>query len=701
MSRAPDDDTVNPHFDAFVNQYWKDVDDDAVGPLDQYLAQFSGPAEPIAREFLTLEIERRGQSTFNTLPDFASQEAIDWIGPYKLQSELGRGGFGIVYLAEDSRLGRQVALKVLSNYAKSARGAIKRFRREAAAASRLDHPGICTVYESGVAKGAPYLAMRYVKGMTLRHLIAKARGISDDEFMSAITVSRSSDIESWDDRETTKPTPRPPAPPEDHTSTIDSSDVDIKEMVELVAKCADALHFAHEAGLIHRDVKPGNIMVDKNGCPVILDFGLVMDVTSKSGGDTKIGDRIGTTLYMSPEQLTLNMIKLDRRTDVFSLGVILYELLTLRHPFKASTYQSISDSILNREPENVRKLNPRIPKDLKIIVDTALEKIRDRRYRSCGDFAEDLRRFQDNRTIKARPVDFITKMSKVVRRYPTTTGAAFVIVLIILLVTNLVGSKAAISRENRQLRQDIAAIEKQQADDKSVNSENLPVLPSAQLKTDILSGYQPVVVRARREKTTIQGMKFDRQSQAVWTYTSDGNGHALPLPGMQLQVSAQAPVLAINDHVPVIDMASPCKGFKFHVKDRFVVVHSLGAELRLHHVGRVVEIAMSFCSRYLASREQNGLVRVFDLMPRLHLQETNKNKAALTAMVNLLQSLHWDPQNETRNLELWWADWLRYQSTQVAIHETATPAVFHQRVADQFMRASAEEPANWHQNRAH
>jgi len=292
----------------------------------------------------------------------------------------------------DTRLGRKVALKTLGpNLDPSF---VQRFYREATAASRLDHPGICAVYEAGEIDGTHYIAMRYVEGASLAERIAHSRtALSSGESM------------------------------EESASVGATTRRGIGSTLQLIEKAARALHVAHEAGIVHRDIKPGNIMVDPAGEPVLLDFGLARDDSSDLLTLTAAGDLMGTPAYMSPEQLTAHRIKLDRRTDIYSLGITLYECLTLKRPFEAPTFDALYAQILATDPPDPRRLNRHIPKDVKVILETALEKDRDRRYASALDFAEDLRRARELEPIRAKPIGAVSRAWRWAQRRPALAAS--------------------------------------------------------------------------------------------------------------------------------------------------------------------------------------------------------------------------------------------------------------------------------------
>lgn len=302
------------------------------------------------------------------------------LGPYKLLQSLGRGGQAEVFLAEDSRLERKVALKVFSTPADRSNPAIKRFRREALAASVLDHPGICTVYEAAEADGLSYIAMRYIPGVTL---------------LSAVSQG-------------TKSIPR---------------------TTRLIERLARALHAAHEAGLIHRDVKPGNVIVTPEDEPVILDFGLAHLDSADGLTITRSGDVVGTPAYMSPEQLQGDRERVDRRTDVYSVGVTLFQCLTGRLPHEAATRDALYRKILTGDRLNAKEAGRDLPRDLVVILEKALETSPQKRYATALELAEDLRRYREFEPIRARPAGPGLRLRRWAQRNPviaTALSAGFV-----------------------------------------------------------------------------------------------------------------------------------------------------------------------------------------------------------------------------------------------------------------------------------
>jgi serine/threonine protein kinase/formylglycine-generating enzyme required for sulfatase activity len=344
----------------------------------------------------------------------------DCIGPYQIQAEIGRGGHGIVYRAEDLRLHRPVALKVLNAAAARSPRMRARLKREAEIASRLDHPAICAVYEVGDHRGLPYLAMRYVEGVSLAELLARARQGEHPDRDEPPADSGAFFSPAAPPASGGPGYPVAPGPPRTRAA--------VHETLHRIERIARALHAAHERGLVHRDVKPGNIMITPAGDPVLLDFGLARDT---AGGFTLTGpdEILGTPAYLAPEQVATDRGPVDARTDVYALGVTLYECLTLGHPFEAAKLDQLYHQILDQEAPRVRRANPRLPADLDTVVATALEKRPVDRYCSAEALAEDLRRVRAHEPILARPPGPLTRARKFVRRHRVVVTATVLVIL--------------------------------------------------------------------------------------------------------------------------------------------------------------------------------------------------------------------------------------------------------------------------------
>ena len=301
-------------------------------------------------------------------------ELLGNLGDYELLEEIGRGAQGVVFRARQKSLNRTVALKVISLGQWASKAHLKRFRREAEAAASLDHPRIVPIYEVGERDGSCYFSMKFVEGGQL------------DEVFRRTPMS-------------------------------------IRHAAELIAKVARTVHYAHEHGILHRDIKPGNILLDTEYEPHLTDFGLARLIESESSV-TQTLDVLGTPSYMAPEQAVGNNAAVSSATDVYGLGAVLYQLLTGHPPFAGGTTYETIKLLEDTEPRPPRLLNPKVDRDISTICLKCLEKDPKRRYLSALALAEDLERWLKREPIQARRTGIFSRGKKWVQRNPISAVLA-------------------------------------------------------------------------------------------------------------------------------------------------------------------------------------------------------------------------------------------------------------------------------------
>ena len=348
----------------------------------------------------TFRLERTPTPTF-------VQEHVR-LGRFQLMEQVGAGAFGAVWKAHDTELDRRVALKIPHAGRLATEQEFERFLREARSAAQLRHPGIVSVHEVGRQEGLAYLVCDFVEGVTLTDLLTARR-------------------------------------------------LSFREAAELVGQVADALDYAHSMHVVHRDIKPSNIMLDRAairpsgdgsgdspppGRPMLMDFGLALRQEAEVVL-TLDGQILGTPAYMSPEQAAGLSHQVDGRGDIYSLGVVLYQLLTGELPFRGNSHMLI-DQVLREEPQPPRRLNDRIPRDLDTIALKCLAKEPARRYQSASELTADLRRWLAGEPIRARPVGRVERLWRWCRRNPRV--AALSAAVLVLLTAVAVGSTVAALR---------------------------------------------------------------------------------------------------------------------------------------------------------------------------------------------------------------------------------------------------------------
>ena len=391
----------------FVQAYFDDQSSGQEKDIEHYLERFPGYPAAIRAEYERLrtptETESQGEQS---------------LGHYRLIRELGRGGQGSVWIAQDEALNRIVALKLLSSWLVSG-DRMARFRREAESIAKLEHEGLAVVFEADMDGAQPYIAMRYVDGEDLATSIAESDPLTRRSFCK----------------------PETPA--------------GVRAALLFFERAARALHAAHEAGVVHRDIKPSNIMVTQEGKPVITDFGLARDEFTP--GDemiTREGEVFGTPAYMSPEQISGDFGEIDRQTDIWSLGASLYETLTGKPPFEGKGQIGLAKAILEDPiPDPRQETGKRlIPHDAVVVLQTALERDITRRYGTALEFAEDLRRIREYEPIRARPAGPWLRLRRWCRREPAWATALGL--LLLSLTAGLIISQVLLKQFRELLNQE-------------------------------------------------------------------------------------------------------------------------------------------------------------------------------------------------------------------------------------------------------
>lgn len=432
--------------------------------VEDYARQHPKIAEAIRRVLPALHALDDSSSGSKEVDDFVPHETL---GDFRIIREIGRGGMGIVYEAEEESLGRSVALKVLPFTAMLDDKQLARFKNEARAAATLNHRNIVPVYSFGSERGVHYYSMKYIRGQSMAELIRDLKSTAGDvrafECDSAQTLSRHGVFDAAElraRRDTARndegSTVDGRALPEARVSKLDSSprvysDTDstpsktlgsdagarpptvlFQNVAKFGIQAALALDHAHQQGVLHRDIKPANIMIDVNMHLWITDFGLAR--LGDDAGITLTGDLLGTARYMSPEQILAKRVVIDHRADIYSLGITLYELATLKAAFDGQDRYELWRQISFENPTNPRKIDGQIPVELETIILKAIEKNPNDRYVTAGELADDLQRFLDNKPIKAKPASIIGTASKWAQRHHKFVWATMAVMATIIAV---------------------------------------------------------------------------------------------------------------------------------------------------------------------------------------------------------------------------------------------------------------------------
>jgi eukaryotic-like serine/threonine-protein kinase len=474
MSEAKVEDALESLVGQVADEFLRRQRDGERPQVEEYVARYPQAADvlrPVLASLELLDLSQPGRAA-------APAEVAGTLGDYRILREVGRGGMGVVYEAEQISLGRRVALKVLPFASTLDAKQLQRFKNEAQAAAHLHHTSIVPVYATGCERGVHYYAMQYIEGQTLAAVIQELRALRGPDGPAA-AGPLASELASgrWAPARrgaaalppTSPCVPAPPSPeapagdkttrPAAARSTERSATpAYVRTVAHLGIQAAEALEHAHQLGVIHRDIKPANLLVDERGHLWITDFGLAH--CQSQAGLTMTGDLVGTLRYMSPEQALAQRVSIDHRTDLYSLGATLYEQLTLEPAFGGRDRQELLRQIAFEDPVPPRRRDRAIPAELETIVLKALAKSPDERYATAQALADDLRCFLDDKPIRARRPSLWQRAAKWHRRHRTAVwvvglcaAAAVLVALAALLVSNrrIVRKQEELDRANRAL----------------------------------------------------------------------------------------------------------------------------------------------------------------------------------------------------------------------------------------------------------
>ncbi len=465
------------------------------------------------------------------------------LGGFALEQVIGRGGMGTVYRAQHESIDHPVAVKILSPQISASSNAVVRFQREAQAASKLRHDNITAILAQGEENELYYYAMELIDGPSVYEIICQAR----EKITPALTASPDETIllprtsvsgaGKWHQgyTDTSEGVPNSSAS-ELQIPALDGlpSKKDFKFIAREIANAADALEYAHEAGVIHRDIKPHNLLINPEGQIKITDFGLAR--LAAEPGVTQTGEMIGSPLYMSPEQVLDGATKVDHRTDVYSLGATLYEWLTLQPPYPGDTRERVISQILSSEPLPLRVTNADIPIDLETICLKAIDRNIQKRYQSASALRDDLHRFLQGRPIKARRASIGEKLKKFVKRHQVGTIGVAAAAIAIALSAALLLSQGQTRKQAEEAKQATAEAKEAKEEAEQLSStlmdlfrDGLPLEIGAPVKA-IEAGI-PLVEQLVRGATGL-GPDGEKQAEAsgadpVLVSTAKGIGRRL------------------------------------------------------------------------------------------------------------------------------------------------------------------------------
>ena len=470
---------------------------------EQILESFPEIANDLARcldsidLFASTSLQNDSESAAQT--DRLTGLPVEVLGDYRLIREIGRGGMGVVYEAEQISLYRKVAIKVLPLASVLDPRSLLRFQNEARAAAGLNHSNIVGVYSVGCEKGIHYFAMEFVDGLSLAEAIGLMR--------------EGADVVSAENRSAFHASHETSPIAELSTERDVSRDAYFRSVAKLGIQAAEALDYAHSLSIVHRDIKPSNLLLDRTGKIWITDFGLA--ASQSITGLTMTGDVLGTTRYMSPEQASGRQKVLDHRTDIYSLGVTLYELLTLQYAFPENDRQKLLKQIDEKEPRRLVDLERELPRGLEVIVGKAMAKEQSERYLTAQELANDLSRFLEDKPIKARPQRQFRSITRWAKKN-TLVATLLTMLLVTLLAVSIAAPIVAwrqshlattLSRSEIQLKQQLYDFQMASAFEAMQSGSTAQVesflnnhIPNASTKDD-LRGWEWFYIWANTRRT--------------------------------------------------------------------------------------------------------------------------------------------------------------------------------------------------------
>lgn len=512
----------DPRLLAAVREYMGALENGERPSREEFLARYPDITRELAECLDGLELVHEAARDFRgsdpDLTEFTDEQLRTPLGDFRLIREIGRGGMGLVYEAEQLSLSRRVAVKILPFVASLDPTTLQRFRNEAQAAAQLHHPNIVPVYAVGAQRGVHFYAMQLIKGYALSALISELRRTSGRTMPDETPTPGPTMLDpfaNWGEVKPTDPTQgysslkaasagrpirlrsveRIPADASILTATRSNPSNYFRTVAAIVQQAAAALDHAHRVGVVHRDIKPGNIMLDEQGKVWITDFGLAQ--LQSDSHLTRTGDMLGTLRYMSPEQASGDRVVLSHLTDIYSLGATLYELLTLEPVVAGRQRAELLRRILEDEPRPPRAVDRDIPVELETIVLKAISKLPGERYATAQQMADDLQHWLEDKPILARPPTLWDQAAKWQRRHRTLVRA-----VVVFLVLAGLGSLATTSIILRQQAEVTAAYhaEKLQrgAAEKSFRQARRAVDTFTRLGERELAG-RPQLIDLRRE----------------------------------------------------------------------------------------------------------------------------------------------------------------------------------------------------------